>query len=162
MLRLGSFWWMHHCVTTPGRVRVKGQGLGLGPYTLWTRMASKGEANKVTTVGCLGCVGVIMLSSKVLHRWREHFHQHFGRNSKRHVNVLHSLSSWPENCPFKYDSVCTRNPLTFSSGRLFRLPQGCISYCPSVAIKKSLRVVCRNSKVGRSSAFCFQHIIITS
>lgn len=39
---------------------------------------------------------------------------------------------------------------------------GCISYCPSVAIKKSLRVFCRNSNVGRSSGLCLQHIIMMS
>lgn len=39
---------------------------------------------------------------------------------------------------------------------------GCISYCPSVAMKKSLRVFCKKSKVGRSSGLCLQHIIMIS
>lgn len=44
----------------------------------------------------------------------------------------------------------------------FFFDQGCFSYCPSVAMKKSLRVPCRKSKVGRSSGFCFQHVVMIS
>lgn len=83
----------------------------------------------------------------------------FSQQQKKTKHLLHILN------PFKSHVKVSEHfaLISLPKGNVsFFCDQGCFSYCPSVAMKKSLRVPCRKSKVGRSSGFCFQHIVMIS
>lgn len=106
---------------------------------------------------------------------RKSFSELKNKKTKNHVHLKWSLKKKTQNIwllhilnPFKsHIRVWEQFTFIIAAKRkrflfFFFFDQGCISYCPSVAVKKSLRVLCRNSNVGRSSGFCFQHIIMIS